>query len=155
MRHWISVRLFPPLYHPFRGQFVRTVSAVTLLALNSCASGPDPLPQDGPTTLQIYQRHLAGELPGQSSTSETTARPVWSGGEFIALPTRGPSRRTQQALQDLQRDFQRVPNPELLGYVYPHLNGEMPVPGYFTAFPLYERDHYAEPGEGLLLRAQP
>ena len=122
---------------------------ITALALSSCASGPDPLPQEGPTSLQVYEHHLAGEIAGQADT-KATAGASWSGGEPMSLPMRGANRRSHQALRDLQRDFQRVPNPDILGYVYPHLNGEMPIPGYFTAFPLYERGHYAEPGEGLL-----
>jgi conjugative transfer region lipoprotein (TIGR03751 family) len=34
-------------------------------------------------------------------------------------------------------------------YVYPHLSrqDEAPVPGYSTAFELYEKAHYALPGE--------
>lgn len=33
--------------------------------------------------------------------------------------------------------------------VFPHLAGEesVPVPGYATAFPMYERTEYALPGE--------
>jgi len=47
----------------------------------------------------------------------------------------------------LQR-FQRVPNPDLVMYVFPHLaRGRYPVPGYYTAFPLYETVEYALPGE--------
>lgn len=52
------------------------------------------------------------------------------------------------ALSALQHDFQQVPNPDILGYVYPHLNGSLPVPGYYTAFPLRDRAHYAQLGEG-------
>ena len=34
-------------------------------------------------------------------------------------------------------------------YVFPHLSGSesVPVPGYSTVFPLYQRVHYALPGE--------
>jgi conjugative transfer region lipoprotein (TIGR03751 family) len=47
----------------------------------------------------------------------------------------------------LQR-FQRLPNPDLVMYVFPHLaRGRYPVPGYYTAFPLYETVEYALPGE--------
>ena len=52
-------------------------------------------------------------------------------------------------VDELRRDFQQVPNPQIVAYVYPHLNdGEMPVPGYFTVFNLYERNHYALSNEG-------
>jgi conjugative transfer region lipoprotein (TIGR03751 family) len=37
----------------------------------------------------------------------------------------------------------------LVMYVFPHLAGaeRVPVPGYATTFPLYERIEYALPGE--------
>ena len=44
--------------------------------------------------------------------------------------------------------FARVPNPDLVMVVYPHLaRGKYPVPGYVTVFPMYEQTHYALPGE--------
>ena len=47
------------------------------------------------------------------------------------------------------RQFQRLPNPDLVMYVFPHLTGTdpVPVPGYTTVFPLYQRVQYAMPGE--------
>jgi len=45
--------------------------------------------------------------------------------------------------------FQRLPNPEIVFYVYPHLAGteETPVPGYTTSIPMFKEVHYALPGE--------
>ena len=39
--------------------------------------------------------------------------------------------------------------PDLVMYVFPHLAGTdpVPVPGYSTVFPLYQRVQYAMPGE--------
>lgn len=47
--------------------------------------------------------------------------------------------------------FHKLPNPELKMYVYPHLAGteEVPIPGYYTAFNAYTRDHYALPSESI------
>ena len=47
------------------------------------------------------------------------------------------------------RQFQRLPNPDLVMYVYPHLAGTDPSAdsGYTTVFPLYQRVQYAMPGE--------
>lgn len=51
-------------------------------------------------------------------------------------------------LQPLQQRFARVPNPDLVMVVFPHLaRGKYPVPGYVTVFPMYEQTHYALPGE--------
>ncbi|EAA6221752.1 TIGR03751 family conjugal transfer lipoprotein [Salmonella enterica subsp. salamae] len=45
--------------------------------------------------------------------------------------------------------FQRLPNPDLEMYIFPHLAGSegVPVPGYTTVFPFYNRVQYALPGE--------
>ncbi len=130
---------------------------ISLILVGGCALTPDDddlLPDEGPTTLQVYEQHLAGEIAGQSDNdSEAVDSPQLTTvivGEPIAPGERAPSRRSHAALRDLQRDFQRVPNPEIIGYVYPHLTANVPVPGYYTMFPLYEGIHYAEPGEGRL-----
>ena len=56
---------------------------------------------------------------------------------------------TRDAYNELNVLFPRLPNPTLVLYVFPHLAGEegVPVPGYATAFPMYERTEYALPGE--------
>ena len=143
------------------------IGGVILLGMAGCASGPgesDLLPDEGPTTLQLYERHLAGEpLSGASSAPGDAAAPSPSGRPRHPRHRAGsrcPAARSRKpptpkpagsraALDDLQRDFQRVPNPEILGYVYPHRAEGMPVPGYYTAFPLRDGLHYAEPGEGF------
>jgi conjugative transfer region lipoprotein (TIGR03751 family) len=42
------------------------------------------------------------------------------------------------------KDFHQLPNPELKLYLYPHFAGkeQLPVPGYFTVFSVYERDYF-------------
>ena len=63
------------------------------------------------------------------------------------------SSRSLAHVDELRRDFHQVPNPEITAYVFPHLNdGEMPVPGYFTIFNLYETNHYALEQEGHYVR---
>jgi conjugative transfer region lipoprotein (TIGR03751 family) len=56
---------------------------------------------------------------------------------------------TRTAQNEIQRQFQRLPNPDLVMYVFPHVAGTdpVPVPGYSTVFPLYQRVQYAMPGE--------
>lgn len=51
-------------------------------------------------------------------------------------------------LTPMKQRFARVPNPDLVMVVYPHLSkGKYPVPGYVTVFPMYEQTQYALPGE--------
>lgn len=65
-----------------------------------------------------------------------------------AAPTE-QMRYTRTARNEVYRQFHRLPNPDLVMYVYPHLAGTdpVPVPGYTTVFPLYQRVQYAMPGE--------
>ena len=56
---------------------------------------------------------------------------------------------TRTAQNEIYSQFKRLPNPDLVMYVFPHLAGSdpAPVPGYTTVFPLYQRVQYAMPGE--------
>lgn len=56
---------------------------------------------------------------------------------------------TRDAANELELLFPRVPNPDVLIYVYPHLAtaARVPVPGYTTAVPLFDRVEYALPGD--------
>lgn len=112
---------------------------ILLLAVSSmlisCASQPKPLPEGGPTTKQI----LMGEREDISATSSYSSNHSFN----ITTPV-SMSSQTTQKLRELNHDFKRVPNPQILGYVAPHFNqANMPVPGYFTVFRLYKKDSYA------------
>jgi len=56
---------------------------------------------------------------------------------------------TRNATNEIHNLFPRLPNPDLVLYVYPHLSGteHAPIPGYSTVFPFYQRVQYALPGE--------
>jgi conjugative transfer region lipoprotein (TIGR03751 family) len=60
-----------------------------------------------------------------------------------------PESYTRTAYNEIEALFVRLPNPDLIMYVFPHLasDDQVPVPGYSTVFPLYERVIYALPGE--------
>jgi conjugative transfer region lipoprotein (TIGR03751 family) len=55
---------------------------------------------------------------------------------------------TRNASNEIKQLFPRLPNPEIVLYVFPHINSKgRPIPGYSTSFLLYEKDEYALPGE--------
>jgi len=56
---------------------------------------------------------------------------------------------TRTARNEIHSQFKRLPNQDIVMYVFPHLAGSdpVPVPGYSTVFPLYQRVQYALPGE--------
>ena len=115
------------------------------LVLGGCASTKEAvLPQDGPSMQAIYDAHLeemAARDP-QALRAELGSRPVGTG-------TASLEGYTRDAHNEIETIFPRLPNPTLVMYVFPHLATEdrVPVPGYATTFPMYERVEYALPGE--------
>jgi conjugative transfer region lipoprotein (TIGR03751 family) len=96
---------------------------------------------------EIYRQHMTGQR----------SRPP----DGAALPSphddgRSQIGRHQRAVADeMDGRFARLPNPDLVMYVTPHLspNGRYPVPGYSTVFSMYETVEYAMPGEVPVRRA--
>jgi len=123
------------------------ISALGLisLVLSGCASTKDAvLPQDGPPMKAIYEQHIQemGARDPLVVREVLGNRPVVDGDGALHGYTR-------EAYNEIDTTFPRVPNPSLVMYVFPHLAGneQVPVPGYVTTFPMYERVEYALPGE--------
>ncbi|PLW83343.1 TIGR03751 family conjugal transfer lipoprotein [Kineobactrum sediminis] len=122
---------------------IRTLSISLLLA--GCASSKDTiLPQDGPTMREIYNAHVRTSEGEDRRTRLPTAGLRAPGHHLSDLGT-----AAQADYEALSARFTRVANPTLVMYIFPHLAGvhRVPVPGYSTVFPLYERVEYALPGE--------
>ncbi|MCU7870804.1 MAG: TIGR03751 family conjugal transfer lipoprotein [Candidatus Thiodiazotropha sp. (ex Lucinoma borealis)] len=115
------------------------------LVLSGCASTKDAvLPQDSPSMKGIYEGHIEemNARDPQVARGELGNRPILTGDAALQGYTR-------EAFNEIDVLFPRLPNPTLVMYVFPHLAGEAhaPVPGYATAFPMYEQVEYALPGE--------
>ncbi len=55
---------------------------------------------------------------------------------------------TRSEAKELKGIFPRLPNPDLCMYVFPHLSLEdATIPGYSSCFSMYDKNHYALPGE--------
>jgi conjugative transfer region lipoprotein (TIGR03751 family) len=123
------------------------------IALAGCATSKEKLlTHDSATMLDIWNR-------------QTTASPSWRPATRQLLDARQALRRpltqvaeediatnagyTRTARNEIERLFHRLPNPDLVMYVFPHLAGTdpAPIPGYSTVFTLHQRMHYALPGE--------
>jgi conjugative transfer region lipoprotein (TIGR03751 family) len=117
--------------------------AVLCIAVAGCASGSKQatIPSDGPTMSEIYRQHMTSI--GQRGSGERGRTPQRGTDESDA----GSYQRA--VANDIDTRFARLPNPDLVMYVAPHLsaNGRYPVPGYSTVFPMYETVEYAMPGE--------
>lgn|GEM_PF-498068 len=117
--------------------------ACAVFALTGCSVvGPrsSPLPQDGPDMVSVYRGHL--EQEGTDAQAVRERLPVRSADDDqISVQRRSD-------LSPLQQRFQRLPNPDLVMTVFPHLaKGKYPIPGYVTVFSMYETVEYAMPGE--------
>jgi len=127
------------------------INVTVLLSACAVSNKESILPQGGATMKQVYDRPFSGQQPGADYSQESgtgvvsplkQARPLGN----RATDLKGYSR---ESYNETQLIFQRLPNPDLVMYVFPHLSGAEgnPIPGYSTAFPFYDTVHYALPGE--------
>ncbi len=130
---------------PIRTVLLTSISIFSIALLSGCAttSKEEILPQDGPTMQETYEGHF--KRLNQDSIANMrngSSRGISSGGGDLHGYTR-------DANHEIGNLFPRLPNPTLVMFVYPHLagSGGNPVPGYATAFPMYEGVEYALPGE--------
>ena len=116
-------------------------------ALFGCTAKQAVLPQQAPTIAAIY----AGHFKANTGSDLEPAREFLQARPLDAHTAPGPAKDARDAIE---ARFVRLANPVLIMYVYPHLAEKegVPVPGYSTVFPLYERIEYALPGEGPLAR---
>ncbi|MBN9421824.1 MAG: conjugal transfer protein [Candidatus Accumulibacter sp. 66-26] len=130
----------------------------TFVLLGGCATSKDEvLPHGNHTMLDVWHQETGGRaIEGTSGVlagrrlldaRQDLRRPLTE----IDLQTTAARQAayTRSAANEIQRQFRRLPNPDLVMYIFPHLAGSdpVPVPGYSTVFPLYQRVQYAMPGE--------
>lgn len=119
-------------------------SLFSLGLLTGCMAHGGAVPRNGPTMADVYETAM-NQSNGDSlvQVRQQIQTPVaYSGANQLNAYTR-------TANNEIENLFPTLPNPELVMYIYPHLVGDdqAPIPGYSTAFSLYEREHYALPGE--------
>jgi conjugative transfer region lipoprotein (TIGR03751 family) len=131
--------------------------ALAVAVLGGCATSKEKLLPHGDSTMMDIWQQKAGDgaigVAGQVArrqlldARQTLRRPL-TAADVQAAPAE-QIHYTRTARNEVHRQFQRLPNPDLVMYVYPHLAGmdPVPVPGYTTLFPLYQRVQYAMPGE--------
>ncbi|MFC4250365.1 TIGR03751 family conjugal transfer lipoprotein [Sinimarinibacterium flocculans] len=131
-----------------------TALLLAVIALSGCATSKEKLLPHGNSTMHdIWLREAgAGAGTGQAARQLLDARQALrrplTEADMRATPEANAA-YTRMASNEIYRQFHRLPNPDLVMYVFPHLAGTdpVPVPGYTTVFPLYQRVQYAMPGE--------
>ncbi|MGE4593347.1 TIGR03751 family conjugal transfer lipoprotein [Alcaligenes sp.] len=130
--------------------------ALAVVLLGGCATNKEKLLPHGDSTMMDIWQQNAGDGGGSSGQAarqrlldarQSLRRPLTEADVQAASAEQISYTRT--ARNEIHSQFHRLPNPDLVMYVYPHLAGTdpVPVPGYTTVFPLYQRIQYAMPGE--------
>ena len=143
-------------------RWTRWISIWLAAACAGCASNaPSSVLAEGPRMIDLY-RGTAAETEAEAAAARGAAMETLCRWWLFAWPCGEPETEPAQAAQALEEPayarsaanelellFPRLPNPDVYIYVPPHLaTGErVPVPGYTTAVPLYERVEYALPEE--------
>ena len=129
-------------------------TALSLIVLAGCAAPPQKLlPHDETTMLDVWTQYTGGGAGSSRAARQlldarqALRRPL-TASDAQAVPETNSS-YTRTASNEIYSQFKRLPNPDLLMYVFPHLAGTdpAPVPGYTTVFAFYQRVQYALPGE--------
>ena len=146
-------------------RWTRWIGMLMAVGLAGCASNPpSAVLAEGPRMIDLYRGTPAvAEDGGRSDAggTETEVRCRWwlfswpcggqdrGAGAADGRAVDGAAAYTRTAANELEFLFPRLPNPDIYIHVLPHLATEarVPVPGYTTAVPLYERVEYALPGE--------
>jgi conjugative transfer region lipoprotein (TIGR03751 family) len=129
--------------------WIRSVCGLGLIALLwGCSTDKDELMPHGPQNMLDMWNQSGGAIGSSSANRQLMdarlqlRRPLREQDNQQALYTRN-------AQNEIYSQFKRLPNPDLVMYVFPHLTGTdpAPIPGYSTVFPFYQRVQYAMPGE--------
>ncbi len=128
---------------------VSLISLAMLMGSGCSSMTTAELPQDGPKMQQVYENHF--EESGRQEVEGAREQIGTQRGRAIHNGDTDLNGYTRTAYSEINELFPRLPNPTLIMYIDPHLTqAGHPVPGYSTAFPMYEMEQYALPGEAPL-----
>ena len=123
------------------------IASFIVLATGCFTSKDELLPHGDNTMMDVWDQGANG------SGNSTSSRQLLDARQDLRRPLEADvtnnAKFTRTAQNEIYSQFKRLPNPDLVMYVFPHLAGSdpAPIPGYTTIFPLYQRVQYAMPGE--------
>ena len=129
--------------------------SVVVMSLAGCSGFVAP-PKGSPTMAEVYKAGNDGQDTFYNADDQSASPSAAIGTQNAALPTMGnlsaSNIQGSDFVNTLNSQFPTVPNPQSLMYIFGHYAGadEMPVPGHFIAFPLYDKTYYALPGEVMM-----
>lgn len=132
------------------------VSLISIGLLSGCTTpGRNMLPHGDMTMAQIYRvQAQQGSYGGGQYKENANYMNQYSEAanyQVKVRPNEHKLRSVRASNTSVNSEFKVLPNPNIPVYVFPHMahyNGSTaPVPGYGTSFFMYEKNHYAMPGE--------
>lgn len=122
------------------------IVALSCFMVSGCANPKAILKSDGATMRDLIEDGRRVDVTNVLNRHRDLASESWQ--EIGSYDTNLES-YTRDANNEINQLFPILKNPQIAIYVYPHLatGRRLPVPGYTTALPLYERYEYALPSE--------
>ncbi len=125
------------------------LSLIMILLLTGCSTSKEEILPTGNNTMRDIWQSKVGEI----KTEKKQERAIQRGLLGSDNPPRHLVNKSdiQQAKKHIQHHFPRLPNPDMVIYIYPHFVGSepTPIPSYSTVFPFYSKVQYALPNERL------
>ncbi|WP_336844125.1 TIGR03751 family conjugal transfer lipoprotein [Providencia rettgeri] len=122
---------------------------LSVLLTGCSTSKEDMLPAGDNDMMAVWSGKTTantGSRAGQEAARATLRRTLTDSENHHRQTMNDDYTRTQSS--EIHQQFPRLPNPDMVMYVFPHLSsGNLPVPGYSTVFPFYHQVQYALPGE--------
>ncbi len=119
------------------------LSIILTSLLAACSSKDAMLPVPDRDMKAVYNQHMNGVGDGKLLDKRTLIRRDMTDND-VDLSDYVRTEKNQ-----LEAKFKRIPNPTMYMFVAPHLasDTQVPIPGYLTEFKMWEKEHYALPGE--------
>ena len=117
---------------------------VTLInVLAGCATKDTMLPVPDRSMKDVYDAQMSGASNGKIYDKRSVLRRPMIEGDINL------SRYVRSEKNYLESKFRTIPNPTMYMFVAPHLasQSQVPIPGYLTEFRMWDKEHYAMPGE--------
>lgn len=139
----------------------KLLPVLSLVLLTACSTSQDEmLPEGSKNMTQIWAESTGGSTAQTSGAMATLSnvmgKSTLEARHHLVRSLKDDERFLQHqdfarnAKNETQNLFPRLPNPDLVMYVFPHMTNTqeaLPVPGYTTVFPFYGRVQYAQMGE--------
>jgi conjugative transfer region lipoprotein (TIGR03751 family) len=115
------------------------IITAALISLTGCTAGFVKPKKGSPTMAQSYELAAKGKNKFYGGKANRYAP------NFELPQLKNYQGKSAKFASVLDSQFPKLPNPQNLMYIFGHYadNGEIPVPGHFITFSMYEKDHYA------------